>query len=62
VIQDIIFINEDHTGPSGSGFFCPPPGGGSFAPDSNLIQNNFVKEAGIALFASGYFSTVRAKR
>jgi photosystem II stability/assembly factor-like uncharacterized protein len=58
VIQNIIFIQEDNTRSSGSGFWCPQSG--SAVPDSNLIQNNFVKQAGMAFFISTYLSSVRA--
>ena len=50
VMQNIIFIDEDYTRASGSGFGCLT--GSSEAPDSNLIQNNFVKQGGIALYIS----------
>jgi hypothetical protein len=50
VIQNISSIVEDYTRPSGFGFFCWS--GSSQAPDSNLIQNNFVKQGGITLFIS----------
>ena len=48
IIQNITFIVEDISRPSGSGFWFSQTG--SFAPDSNLIQNNFVKQAGDAFF------------
>ena len=28
----------------------------SVAPDSNLIQNNFVKQAGMAFYVSSYYN------
>ena len=49
VIQNIIFIVEDNTRASGwLGFWLSQIG--AYAPDSNLIQNNFVKKAGASLF------------
>jgi photosystem II stability/assembly factor-like uncharacterized protein len=59
VIQNITFIVEDNTRPSGFGFFCWS--GSSQAPDSNLIQNNFVKEGGIALYVSSFGASAWAK-
>ena len=50
IIQNIVFINEDYTRSSGSGFICWS--GSAGAPDNNLIQNNFVKQGGITLFIS----------
>jgi hypothetical protein len=50
VIQNIVFIAEDYTRPNGFGFMCRA--GSPQAPDNNLIQNNFVKQGGIALFIS----------
>ncbi len=58
VLQNIIFIQEDNTRSSGSGFWCPQAG--SAVPDSNIIQNNFVKQAGMAFFISTYLSSVGA--
>lgn len=59
VMQNIVFIDEDYTRSSGSGFFCLT--GSSQAPDSNLIQNNFVKEGGIALYVSSFGASAWAK-
>ncbi|MBK9097726.1 MAG: T9SS type A sorting domain-containing protein [bacterium] len=59
IIQNIIFIVEKTTNGSGSGFWCPYAGT-TTAPDSNLIQNNFVKQAGIALYVSSENSSARA--
>jgi len=59
VIQNIVFINEDESRSSGSGFWCPTTGT-TTAPDSNVIQNNFVKQAGMAFFISSDLSSVRA--
>jgi photosystem II stability/assembly factor-like uncharacterized protein len=51
VIQNIVFINEAGSKPSGSGFVSDDAA--ALAPDSNLIQNNFVKQSGVALYAYG---------
>jgi hypothetical protein len=59
VMQNIIFINEDETRASGSGFWTVQ--NNSTAPDSNLIQNNFVKQAGMALYVVSQNALVRAK-
>jgi len=48
IIQNITFIVA-YTRNSGTAFW----GTGSFVPDSNLIQNNFVKQAGMAFFLAG---------
>jgi predicted GH43/DUF377 family glycosyl hydrolase len=58
VIQNIIFIVENTTTASGSGFWFTQTGS---APDSNLIQNNFVKKAGDALYIVSASSNVRGK-
>ena len=59
IIQNIIFINENNTRSSGSGFWVTSAS--SVAPDSNLIQNNFVKRAGMAFYISSYYNaSVRA--
>lgn len=55
-IINITFISEDITRPSGFGFSTYP--GSTEAPDSNLIQNNYVMRAGCALFAAGYVDAV----
>ena len=57
VIQNIIFIVEDISRASGSGFWFSQTG--SFAPDSNLIQDNFVKQAGDAFFIISPTSAVK---
>ena len=57
VIQNIIFIVEDISRASGSGFWFSQTG--SFAPDSNLIQNNFVKKGGIGFFIISPTSTLK---
>jgi hypothetical protein len=56
-MQNITFINEDITRISGSCFWGNNTS--SEAPDSNLIQNNFVKQAGIGFFISCDYTTVR---
>ncbi len=50
VIQNIVFINEAGVKPSGSGFVSD---NFELSPDSNLIQNNFVKKSGPGLYAYG---------
>ena len=61
VIQNITFIDEDHNrGGGGIGFWNPSAS--TFACDSNLIQNNFIKASGIAIYVSAAEnSTVKAK-
>jgi len=51
VMQNIVFINEDGGRGSGSGFVNDNPV--ALSPDSNLIQNNFVKQAGVGLYTYG---------
>ena len=58
VIQNITFIVEDNLRASGSGFWFNQTGE---APDSNLIQNNFVKKAGLAFYIISATSTIRGK-
>jgi len=50
IIRNIIFITEDITRPSGSGFWCPDYS--IEVGDNNLIENNFFKKAGIAFYMS----------
>jgi hypothetical protein len=58
IVQNVTFISEDSGfGPS---FFPDYPAGSLFAPDSNLIQNNFIKKGGIAIYVSAEFSAVEA--
>jgi len=59
IIQNVTFIVEDNTRASGFGFWYNQTG--SFAPDSNLIQNNFVKKAGVAIFIVSPSSIIKAK-
>ena len=60
VIQNTIFIDEDYNrGGGGPGFWNPS--GSQFACDSNLIQNNFIKASGIAIFVSAYNNTSSVK-
>ncbi len=59
IIQNITFIVEDISRASGSGFWYSQTG--SFAPDSNLIQNNFVKMAGDPFFIVSPSSAVKGK-
>ncbi|MGB5895589.1 MAG: hypothetical protein WBG58_15540 [Ignavibacteriaceae bacterium] len=58
IIQNITFIVA-YTRNSGAGFWFNQTG--SFAPDSNLIQNNFVKQAGLGLFIANSSSAVKGK-
>jgi predicted GH43/DUF377 family glycosyl hydrolase len=58
VIQNITFIIEDYLRDSGSGFFSTQTGS---APDSNLIQNNFVKQAGFSLYIYNTMTGVMGK-
>ena len=61
VIQNTIFINEDYSRSSTGPAFYPEFFAGSlFAPDSNLIQNNFIKKAGFAIYVSAENSPVKA--
>ena len=58
IVQNVTFISEDSGfGPS---FFPDYPAGSLFAPDSNLIQNNFIKKGGVAIYVSAEFSAVEA--
>ena len=59
VIQNITFIVDDDMRASGNGFWYSNTG--SFAPDSNLIQNNFIKKAGVALYIIAPTSTTKGK-
>lgn len=58
IIQNITFIVEDITRASGSGFWFTQTGS---APDSNLIQNNFVKKAGDAFFIVSASASLKGK-
>ena len=58
IIQNITFIVDNITSASGSGFWYTQTGS---APDSNLIQNNFVKKAGDAFFIISASSSLRGK-
>ncbi|MBE0571544.1 MAG: hypothetical protein IH618_08385, partial [Ignavibacteriaceae bacterium] len=57
VIQNITFIVDDNLRASGTGFWHNQTG--AFAPDSNLIQNNYVKKAGLAFFVISSTSAVK---
>jgi hypothetical protein len=59
IIRNMIFVIEDITRASGSGFWFSQTG--SFAPDSNLIENNFVKQAGDAFFIISASTNLRGK-
>lgn len=58
IIQNIIFIVERTNTASGSGFWFTEAGS---APDSNLIQHNFVKKAGDAFFITSASTNLRGK-
>lgn len=59
-IQNSTFICEDiYRGAEPILFYVFTPGISS-APDSNLIQNNFIKEAGVAILVSAEYSLVKA--
>jgi hypothetical protein len=62
IVQNTIFISEDYTrgGIGGPAFYPDFFAGSLFAPDSNLIQNNFVKKSAIAIYVSAEFSAVKA--
>ena len=52
-IQNIIFIDEDYNrGGGGIGFWNPSASASTC--DSNLIQNNFIKSSGIAIYVAAY--------
>ncbi len=60
VVQNITFISEDYTRfSSGVGFWRQ--NGITETPDSNLIQNNFIKMAGIGIYVSAFNSNNKAK-
>jgi predicted GH43/DUF377 family glycosyl hydrolase len=59
IIQNITFIVDDNLRASGSGFWYTQTG--AFAPDSNLIQKNFFKKAGVAFFVVSPTSTTKGK-
>ena len=53
VVQNITFISEDYTR-SGTGIMIWNQPNSLSPPDGNLIQNNFIKEAGVGIFLLGY--------
>ena len=59
IVQNIIFISDDYTGNGGGlGFYTRV--GFTAAPDSNLIQNNFIRKSGKGgIYLSSYYSPVR---
>jgi hypothetical protein len=57
IIQNINFVVDDNLRASGSGFWHNQTG--AFAPDSNLIQNNYVKKAGLGFFVVSPTSAVK---
>ena len=59
IVQNITFISDDYTRYGGGpGFWTRK--GFTGVPDSNLIQNNFIKKAGNAIIVSSYNSSLRA--
>ncbi len=59
IIQNTIFIDEDILRTSVAlGIYCQS--NTQVAPDSNFILNNFIKQAGVAIYVSAYNSTVQA--
>ncbi len=52
-IQNITFECEDYTRKSGGIVFLHPSG--NFTPDSNLIQNNFIKKAAVGINVASFF-------
>jgi len=59
IIQNTIFIDEDYNrGGGGIGFWNSSSS--NAACDSNLIENNFIKKSGIAIYVSSWNSTVKA--
>ncbi len=59
MVQNITFISEDYTRlSSGVGFWRQI--GNAETPDSNLIQNNFIKMAGIGIYVSAFNSNNKA--
>ena len=60
IIQDIIFISDDINGYGmGPGFWSRT--GNTTTADSNLIQNNFITKAGIAIYVSAINTLNRAR-
>ncbi len=60
LIQNITFISEDYNRAEGLALWTVQNGGIS-TPDSNLIQNNFVKSAALGIYISAYYSSNRAE-
>jgi predicted GH43/DUF377 family glycosyl hydrolase len=61
IIQNITFICEDVNGYGGGPGFWTLTNNNNTAPDSNLIQNNFIPKTGNAIYISSNNSTARAK-
>jgi hypothetical protein len=59
IVRNIVFISEDYNR-SGNGPCFWTALGYTSTPDSNLIENNLVRKAGIPIYVSGYYSNVRA--
>jgi hypothetical protein len=55
VIQNAIVICDDYLR-EGPGILLQAVSNSLFAPDSNLIQNNFIKKAGCGIYVSAYFA------
>lgn len=59
VIQNITFIADDYTRVGGGPNFYTLDGF-TVTPDSNLIQNNFIKKGGYPIYVSGYYANLKA--
>jgi hypothetical protein len=60
VVQNVTFISEDYTRQASNGSAFWTLSGFNVSPDSNLIQNNFIKKAGMAIYVSSYYASVKA--
>jgi Secretion system C-terminal sorting domain len=61
VVQNITAAAEDYKRLSAGIAIWEPDINSSFAPDSNLIQNNFIKESGNAIYLSSWTLNTFAK-
>ena len=60
IIQNVTLICEDIFRDA-IGIFLGTSSNSPFAPDSNLIQNNFIKEAGAAIVVSAYYASANTR-
>jgi len=60
IIQNVVIICEDISR-TGIGIFFACTINSTFVPDSNLIQNNFIKKAGAAIVVSAYWANPDTK-